>query len=64
MTTRYCVTKQIQYPDGDRVVEISIGTFDYVNPDCLSDDGRYMLQTHSGYYEEMYNKQEAYNAIR
>lgn len=37
MTTRYCVTKQIQYPDGDRVVEISIGTFDYVNPDCLSD---------------------------
>lgn len=37
MTTRYCVTKQIQYPDGDRVVEISIGTFDYVNPGCLSD---------------------------
>ena len=37
MTTRYCVTKQVQYPDGDRVVEISGGTFDYVNPDCLSD---------------------------
>jgi hypothetical protein len=37
MTTRYCVTKQIQYPDSDRVVEVSVATFDYVNPDCLSD---------------------------
>jgi hypothetical protein len=35
MTTRYCVTKQIQWPDGTRVVEISSGDEDYTNPGAL-----------------------------
>ncbi len=35
MTTNYCVTRQIQWPDGDKCVEISIGDEDYVNPDSI-----------------------------
>ena len=29
------VTRQIQWPDGKPVVEVSIGSIDYVNPDAL-----------------------------
>jgi len=32
----WTVTRQYQYPDGDPVVEISLGEFDDVNPGCLS----------------------------
>lgn len=32
MTTRFCVTRQTQYPDGDLCVEISSGDFNYTNP--------------------------------
>lgn len=32
----FIVTKQIHWPDGERMVEISLGGFDYVNPGCCS----------------------------
>jgi hypothetical protein len=32
----YTVIRQRQFPDGTLVVEVSAGSFDYVNPDCLS----------------------------
>lgn len=32
---KYTVTRQSQYPDGDRVVEVSVGSFDYCNPGAL-----------------------------
>lgn len=31
----YTVTRQLQWPEGKKVVEISFGTYDYVNPDAL-----------------------------
>ncbi len=31
----YTVTRQLQWPDGTPVVEISAGTLDYTNPDAL-----------------------------
>lgn len=31
----YTVTRQIQHPDGTRMVEVSAGGFDYVNPDMM-----------------------------
>jgi len=31
----FTVTRQRQFPDGLQVVEVSVGSFDYVNPDCL-----------------------------
>ena len=31
----YTVTRQIQWPDGGHLVEISAGGFDYTNPDAL-----------------------------
>jgi hypothetical protein len=31
----FTVTRQRQFPDGENVVEVSAGSFDYVNPDCL-----------------------------
>lgn len=33
--TKFTVTRQLQYPDGDFVVEISQGEFDYCNPGKL-----------------------------
>ena len=32
----YTVTRQCQWPDGDNVVEVSVGGIDYCNPDALS----------------------------
>ena len=32
----YTVTRQLQWPDGNLMIEISEGGFDYVNPDMLS----------------------------
>lgn len=32
----WTVTRQLQYPDGDKVVEISYGGIDYTNPDALA----------------------------
>lgn len=32
----YTVTRQLQWPDGNPMVEISEGGFDYVNPDMLT----------------------------
>jgi hypothetical protein len=32
----YTVTRQVQWPDGNAVVEISSGGLDYANPDALS----------------------------
>ena len=32
----YTVTRQLQWPDGTPVVEISAGGMDYTNPDALS----------------------------
>ena len=29
------VTRQLQWPEGKRVVEVSVGGIDYVNPDAL-----------------------------
>ena len=34
--TTYFVTRQIQWPDGKPVVEVSAGGRDYINPDALS----------------------------
>lgn len=31
----YTVTRQLQWPDGDAVVEVSEGSLDYTNPDAL-----------------------------
>ena len=31
----YTVTRQIQWPDGGHLVEVSAGGFDYTNPDAL-----------------------------
>ena len=36
MTGEFTVTRQIQWPGGDRVVEISQGGIDYTNPGALS----------------------------
>lgn len=33
--SNYCVTKQLQWPDGDRVVEVSVGDYNYTNPDAI-----------------------------
>ena len=35
--SNYCVTKQVQWPDGDMVVEVSIGDFNYCNPGAMGD---------------------------
>ena len=35
MQDTYVVTRQIQWPEGKHVVEISAGGFDYTNPDAL-----------------------------
>jgi len=35
MQGTYVVTRQIQWPEGKQVVEISAGGFDYTNPDAL-----------------------------
>lgn len=32
----YTVTRQIQWPDGTNMVEVSVGGLDYTNPDALS----------------------------
>ena len=41
----YTVTRQIQWPDGDAVVEVSAGGRDYSNPDAL-------MQRYEGEFEE------------
>ena len=33
---QYTVTRQLQWPDGKKIVEVSIGSLDYCNPDALS----------------------------
>ena len=33
--SNYCVTRQIQWPDGDLCVELSVGSSDYTNPGGL-----------------------------
>lgn len=33
--SNYCVTKQLQWPDRDRVVEVSVGDYNYTNPDAI-----------------------------
>ena len=33
--TKLVVTRQLQWPEGKRVVEVSVGGMDYVNPDAL-----------------------------
>lgn len=35
----YCVTRQRQWPDGDLCVELSSGSFDYINPGMLGSKG-------------------------
>ena len=35
----YCVTRQRQWPDGNLCVELSAGSFDYINPGMLGSKG-------------------------
>lgn len=35
MSKDFCVTKQVQWPDGDRVVELNTGGFEYCNPGAI-----------------------------
>lgn len=50
----YTVTRQVQWPEGTNVVEISEGGIDYCNPDALS-------PKYSGEMEEYNNPIEAVN---
>ncbi len=43
--SNYCVTKQVQWPDGDMVVEVSIGDFNYCNPGAMGDIEKFELAT-------------------
>jgi hypothetical protein len=45
MKTRYCVTRQIQFPGSDCVVEISIGGTDYTNPGVFGDINEFETAT-------------------
>lgn len=49
------VTRQLQWPDGKRVVEVSIGSLDYVNPDAL-------VAKYQGEFNEYDNPIEAVEA--
>lgn len=46
------VTRQLQWPDGKRVVEVSIGGIDYTNPDAL-------VPKYEGEFVEYYDPIEA-----
>jgi hypothetical protein len=48
----FTVTRQRQFPDGENVVEVSAGSFDYVNPDCL-------VAKYAGEFEEYKDPREA-----
>lgn len=53
--SKYTVTRQLQWPDGDRVVEVSVGSFDYCNPGSLASN-------YKGENEEYELATEAVNA--
>lgn len=46
------VTRQLQWPEGKRVVEVSVGDIDYVNPDAL-------VAKYAGEFQEYDNPIEA-----
>ena len=48
----HTVTRQLQWPDGDTVVEISQGGIDYTNPDALA-------EKYPGEFEEFEDPREA-----
>jgi len=49
------VTRQLQWPEGKRVVEVSVGGIDYVNPDAL-------VAKYPGEFEEFGEPREAVEA--
>lgn len=49
------VTRQLQWPEGRRVVEVSVGSIDYVNPDAL-------VAKYPGEFEEYDSPVEAVEA--
>lgn len=51
----YTVTRQIQWPDGDPVVEVSEGGVDYTNPDAL-------VAKYAGEFEEFKDPRDAVEA--
>jgi hypothetical protein len=48
----YTVTRQRQWPDGDNLVEVSVGGIDYTNPDALA-------AKYAGEFEEFADPREA-----
>ncbi len=48
----YTVTRQIQWPEGSSVVEVSLGGIDYCNPDAL-------VAKYEGEFEEFKDPREA-----
>ena len=52
---QYTVTRQLQFPNGTPVVEVSLGGIDYTNPDALS-------EKYPGEFEEFNNPVEAVEA--
>ena len=48
----YTITRQLQWPDGARVVEVSEGDINYVNPDAL-------VQRYPGEFEQFERPMEA-----
>jgi len=50
--TKFVVTRQSYWPDGDNVVEIAEGGIDYCNPDALT-------AKYSGEFEEFFDPREA-----
>jgi len=53
---QYTVTRQLQFPNGTPVVEVSLGGIDYTNPDALS-------EKYPGEFEEFNNPVEAVEAV-
>ena len=51
----YTVTRQVQWPDGTNMVEVSSGGLDYTNPDALSPQ-------YSGEFEEFEDPRDAVEA--
>lgn len=51
----YTITRQLQWPDGDKIVEISEGGIDYTNPDALA-------QKYPNEFEEFEDPREAVTA--
>ena len=49
---KWVVTRQLQWPNGDPVVEISAGGIDYTNPDAL-------VEKYPGEFEEFTDPREA-----